>query len=399
MPKVFCMIGAGAAGFFGAFRCREHNADAEIIILEKSSKFLSKVRVSGGGRCNVTHNSNDIPALVKNYPRGEKELRSAFHIFNCMDTVRWFEDRGVKLKAENDGRMFPVTDSSETIIHCLTEEARRCNIEIRLNCPVKDLRFSDGKINVELDDEVIIADALLIASGGSPAIRGYDWLKASGHTIVPPVPSLFTFNMPRENTASIMGVSVQNAKIKIEGTKYQNSGPLLFTHWGMSGPAVLKLSSIAARSLAEKKYEFGISISWIDMKEDQLRAQLLQTKQSSIKAGNMNSFYLPARLWEFLLAKAEIDKNKNNLSNAEVNKLVNILLYDKYNVRGKTTFREEFVTCGGISLGEVDFRTMRSKIHGNLFFAGEVLDIDAVTGGFNFQAAWTTSFIAGSSMK
>jgi predicted Rossmann fold flavoprotein len=399
--KKIAIIGAGAAGFFAAINCAEKYPQHEITIFEKTNKLLSKVRVSGGGRCNVTHACFDVNVLVKNYPRGEKQLKSVFSRFMTTDTINWFESRRVKLKTEPDGRMFPVTDSSQTIIDCLLNEASRHHVKIETGSDVLRIEKKDnGKIELTFRyEERHEFDAVLIASGGSINAAGFDWLKECGHEIISPVPSLFTFNIPKNKITELMGVSVEIARVKIPETNFISEGPLLITHWGMSGPAILKLSSIAARTLAEKKYNFKIQVNWVkDLNEEKLRPTLTEIKNASAKKliHNAPEFGLPKRLWQFLLIKSGIENQMQwaQLSKEQLNKLLNSLIYDEYIVSGKTTFKEEFVTCGGVSLKDVDFKTMESKKMKRLFFAGEVLDIDAVTGGFNFQAAWTTGYVA-----
>ncbi|CAN5364525.1 NAD(P)/FAD-dependent oxidoreductase [soil metagenome] len=403
--KHIAIIGGGAAGFFAAVNCAEMYPQHSITIFEKGSKLLSKVRVSGGGRCNVTHACFDIQLLAKNYPRGEKQLKSVFSRFMTNNTIEWFAERGVQLKAEADGRMFPVTDSSQTIIDCLMREADLHKVKIEMNADVLRLeKKENGKIELTFRyEDRRLFDAVLIASGGSANEAGFDWLKETGHTIVSPVPSLFTFNMPKNPVTELMGVAVEWARIKILQTKYTNEGPLLITHWGMSGPAILKLSAQAARTLSEVKYNFKIQICWLkDKKEDEMRSLLQRIKKDAATKmiNNTNEFGLPKRLWYFLLYKSGIEENTQwaQLSKEQLNKLLNNLLYDEYAVSGKTTFKEEFVTCGGVSLNDVDFKSMESKKMKGLYFAGEVLDIDAVTGGFNFQAAWSTGFVAAGSM-
>lgn len=399
------IIGGGAAGFFAAVNCAEMYPGNSITIFEKGNKLLSKVRVSGGGRCNVTHGCFDINLLAKNYPRGEKQLKSVFSRFMTTDTINWFSERGVELKTEADGRMFPATNSSQTIIDCLTREADKHRVKIEMNADVLRLeKKKTGKIELTFrNDERRLFDAVLISTGGSANATGFDWLKNLGHEIISPVPSLFTFNMPKNPITQLMGVAVDHARIKILQTSFSNEGPLLITHWGMSGPAILKLSAQAARALAEMKYNFKIQICWLkEMKEDELRNELQQLKKVfTVKMiSNTNEFGLPKRLWFFLLNKSGIEENTQwaQLSKEQLNKLLNNLLYDEYTVSGKTTFKEEFVTCGGVSLNDVDFKTMESKRMKGLYFAGEVLDIDAVTGGFNFQAAWSTGYVAAGSM-
>lgn len=395
------IIGGGAAGFFAAISAKEHHPSADVTIYEKSGKLLSKVRVSGGGRCNVTHACFDISELVRFYPRGSKELRGAFHQFNTNDTVRWFEQRGVKLKTEADGRIFPVSDSSQTIIDCLTGEAERLGVNIKLNSSIELIKREESKLVLSFATGEKRVDAIIVAAGGSPFRKGFDWLQASGHTIVDPVPSLFTFNVPDKELNKLMGVSTAKARVQIKEIKMEATGPVLITHWGFSGPAVLKLSSFAARELAGLNYNFNVTISWIIVGEDELRTELNDLKRYSGSKLILNAVppELTKRLWEYLLLRSRINPQTRcaDLSSAAINQLVNVLLYDKYSARGKTTFKEEFVTCGGISLKEVDFKTMQSKKWPGLFFAGEILDIDGVTGGFNFQAAWTTGYIAGKS--
>ncbi|MBK7572261.1 MAG: NAD(P)/FAD-dependent oxidoreductase [Bacteroidetes bacterium] len=401
MKKNIAVIGAGAAGFFGAIRMKSLLPEANVIVFEKSNKMLAKVKVSGGGRCNVTHACFEVSKLIKNYPRGSKELRSAFMQFACTDTVNWFNDRGVELKIESDGRMFPVSNNSQTIIDCLMDEAERLGVQFSLGTSIKKVTGKESKIELLFEnDSTIEFDAVLIATGGHPNKEGFKWLAATNHSIVEPVPSLFTFNFKDKTISALMGVSVPDAQVKIVGTKLEYSGPLLITHWGISGPAVLKLSSFAARQLAEMKYEFTTSVNWLNRKEEEVRELILQVKKNFPKRTlfRVNEIELPKRLWEYILYKLKIDGEQiiGNLSKDNLNRIVNTLINDQYEVKGKTTFKEEFVTCGGIDLKEVDFKTMESKLVPNLFFAGEVLDVDAITGGFNFQAAWTTGYIAGS---
>lgn len=399
--KRIAIIGAGAAGFFGAIECARMNPNVQVTIFEKSQKVLSKVKVSGGGRCNVTHSCFDVSQLVKNYPRGEKELRSVFNRFNCSDTIQWYKERGVELKTEDDGRMFPITDNSATIVNCLQNAADEFGIQVSVGSGIKELvPGPDKRVTLVFDDGNEYAfDAVLVAAGGFPNQEGFRWLRKTGHTIVKPVPSLFTLNLTDKSITSLMGVSVPDAQVKIEGTKLSQSGPVLITHWGLSGPAVLKLSSFAARELADREYKFSVLVRWLKMSEDDLREQFKEWRVQFPKRSflRLNEIDLPKRLWEYLLFRSHIDAETQiaQATKDQMNKLVQHLLYDKYDVTGKTTFKEEFVTCGGISLREIDFRTMESKLVPNLFFAGEVLDIDAITGGFNFQAAWSTGYVAG----
>lgn len=398
--KRLVVIGGGAAGFFCAVNAARLNPSLEVIILEKTGKLLSKVKVSGGGRCNVTHSCFSIAEMIKKYPRGEKFLKKAFHHFFTTDTISWFNGRGVELKTESDGRMFPLSNTSQTIIDCLLDEAARYKVQIETGTSVESLVRTNDQWNLQLaSGKHTIADYVCIAAGGSPKSSQFDWLKKLGHSIEEPVPSLFTFNMPGNKITQLMGLSVENAAVKIIGEKLQQSGPLLITHWGMSGPAVLKLSAYAARLLAEKNYEFAVAVNWLpDYNEISLKDkfQLLRFDLASQKIVNRNPFFLPARLWEYLLEQSDIkpDIRWADLPAKEQNKLIKNLCAKEFAVKGKTTFKEEFVTAGGIKLEEIDVNTMQSKLHPGLFFAGEVINVDGVTGGFNFQNAWTTGWIA-----
>lgn len=395
------VIGGGAAGFFAAFSCKEYHPNSTIVIYEKSDKLLSKVKVSGGGRCNVTHACFKISELVSNYPRGEKQLKKAFYQFSTTNTIEWFEKRGVDLKTEWDNRMFPVTNNSQTIIDCFLTEARKKDIDIHLKTTISEIQKQQhGYKLVIKDDQEVLVDKIIIATGGHPKLTGYDWLKSLGHKIISPIPSLFTFNMPDELIKNLMGISVEDVSVHIQGTKMRSSGPLLITHWGMSGPAILRLSAFAAKELNEMNYEFKINVNWVAGKNDIQISEILTTEIGNMKKRkivNANPFNLPNRLWTFLINKLEInnDLTWQQLGKKNLNRLIHILLNDVYAVKGKTTFKEEFVTCGGVDLSEVSFDTMQSKICPGMYFAGEVLDIDGVTGGFNFQAAWTTGYIAG----
>lgn len=409
--KKLIVIGGGAAGFFCAVNAARLNPSLQVTLLEKSNKLLSKVKVSGGGRCNVTHSCFEIAELSKRYPRGEHFVRKAFHQFFTTNTIEWFEERGVKLKTEADGRMFPVTNSSQTIIDCLLKEVNTYGVEILMNREVKDVRSENekpsdakamaGKWKIKLaNEEVLEADFVCIASGGFPKLQQFDWLKNTGHSIIAPVPSLFTFNIPNHPITKLMGVSVPDATIKIQSTKLKNTGPLLITHWGMSGPCVLKLSAWGARELQEKNYDFTILVNWLnDKKEQELKdeLQLIRKQNGSQKIINNNLFQLPNRVWQFLLQEAGVKEEGRwaDLPSKEQNKLIQLLTAHEFHVKGKTTFKEEFVTAGGVDLKQVDPNTMQSKLQPGLFFAGEILDVDGVTGGFNFQHAWTSGFIAG----
>ena len=404
--KRLIVIGGGAAGFFCAVNAARLNPQLEVMLLEKSNKLLSKVKVSGGGRCNVTHACYSIAEMIKKYPRGAAFLKKAFHHFFTNDTIAWFAEKGVVLKTEADGRMFPITDSSQTIIDCLMKEANKYNVEIRMNKEVKQLAVGSGQLpdakRFEIqfaDDSILHADFICIASGGYPKIMQYHWLKKSDHAVEEPVPSLFTFNMPGNSITSLMGVAVENAAVKIVGSKLSESGPLLITHWGMSGPAVLKLSAWGARELAICNWQFAILVNWIpEYNENSLRykMQQLRFELAAQKIINRNPFALPNRLWEYLLVQSGVhpDLRWADLPAKEQNKLIKNLCAQEFAVKGKTTFKEEFVTAGGIELNEIDFNTMQSKKHAGLFFAGEIINVDGITGGYNFQNAWTTGWIA-----
>jgi predicted Rossmann fold flavoprotein len=394
------VIGGGAAGFFAAISAASHHQDARVVLLEKSSKLLAKVKVSGGGRCNVTHHCFENRNLVKFYPRGERFLKKAFEQFSVKDTVAWFEAERVTLKTEADNRMFPESNTSQTIVDTLLGKAKELGIDVRMSCAVKSIVPQGEVLEVITEAETLIANRVVVATGGSPKKEGLAWLQALGHQIVLPVPSLFTFNLPKHAITQLMGVTIPEVGVKLQGSKLQSEGPMLITHWGLSGPAILKLSAFGARELADKNYRFQFQINWLgSLKEHELRETLDSTlaEVKKRKISNRNPFGLPLRLWDYLLHRSEINPEKpwQELGKKPLNKLINTLLNDVYEANGKTTFKEEFVTAGGVSLNDVDPKTMMSKVVPNLYFAGEVLDIDGVTGGFNFQAAWTTGFIAG----
>jgi predicted Rossmann fold flavoprotein len=404
VSKQLIVIGGGAAGFFCAVNAARMDRSLKVTIIEKSNKLLSKVKVSGGGRCNVTHACFDIAEMSKRYPRGQHFIKKAFHQFFTTDTISWFEERGVKLKTEDDGRMFPITDSSQTIIECLLKEANKFGVEILMNKEVKSLSMINGEWTIKLSDSrLLTSDYVCIASGGYPKSSMFDWLKVLGHAIEEPVPSLFTFNLPKHPITKLMGVSVEKAKVKIQNSKLEEEGPILITHWGLSGPAVLRLSAWGARELKIKNYELRININWLpDYNEETLRKKMqeLRNTNASQKIINKNSFGLPSRLWEFFAEQSGI-KNEwrwADLPLTEQYKFIKNLCSYECEVNGKTTFKEEFVTAGGIKLNEVDANTMMSKKVTNLFFAGEVLDVDGITGGFNFQHAWTSGFVAAKSI-
>jgi predicted Rossmann fold flavoprotein len=398
--KKLLVIGGGAAGFFCAVNAARLNPQLEVIIAEKSNKLLSKVKVSGGGRCNVTHSCFSIAEMIKKYPRGNSFLKKAFHHFFTSDTIQWFQERGVELKAEADGRMFPVTDNSETIVNCLLHDVNLYGIQILLNREVQELMPLNNQWKVVFKNESsLLVDFICIATGGYPKALQFDWLQKLGHTIEAPTPSLFTFNMPGNSITALMGIAVENASVKILGSKLQENGPLLITHWGMSGPCILKLSAWGAKELAACNYNFTIMVNWLPAFNEQSlkdRFQQVRFEHAAQKIVNRNPFSLPLRLWQYLLQQTGINENIRwaDLPAKEQNKLIKNCCSQEFKVSGKTTFKEEFVTAGGVDLAEVDFNTMQSKIAPNLYFAGEVLNIDGVTGGFNFQSAWTTGYIA-----
>lgn len=398
--KRLIVIGGGAAGLFCAVNAARSDPALEVIILEKTNKLLGKVRISGGGRCNVTHACFSIADMVKKYPRGSSFLKKAFHQFFTNDIIAWFKERGVELKTEPDGRMFPVTDSSQTIIDCLIKEANKYGVEILMNREVKKLLTAGDHWSLVInEEEVMQADYVCVASGGYPKPVQYKWLTQQGHSIEEPVPSLFTFNMPGNAITSLMGVVVENVRVKIAGSKLSEEGPLLITHWGMSGPAILKLSAWGARELARANWQFSIFVNWLpEFNENSLREkfQMFRFELATQKIVNRNPFALPNRLWEFFLKQSGVKEELRwaDLPAAAQNKLIKNLCAGEYDVKGKTTFKEEFVTAGGIELSEIDFNTMQSRKFPGLFFAGEIINVDGVTGGFNFQNAWTTGWIA-----
>lgn len=402
--KHLVVIGGGAAGFFCAVNAARLNPQLKVTIVEKTGKLLSKVKVSGGGRCNVTHACFDIAEMSKRYPRGANFVKKIFHVFFTTHTIEWFRERGVMLKTEADGRMFPVSDNSQTIVDCLLKEASRYGVQVLLNTTVMHLQPSGNIFELNLTGSTsLTAEYVCVACGGYPRIDMFAWLQQPGHTVEKPVPSLFTFNLPAHPIRELMGVSVSSAIIKLAGSKQQQEGPLLITHWGLSGPAVLKLSAWSAREMAAMDYNFKVIVNWLPGTNEQelsSRIQTLRQELSVQKAGNKNPFGLPARLWEFMLTQSGIknDCRWADLPAKEANKLVKNLCTGEFDVKGKTTFKEEFVTAGGIKLSEVDHTTMMSKIVPNLFFAGEILDVDGVTGGFNFQHAWTSGYIAASAI-
>jgi len=393
------VIGGGAAGFFAALSVAEHHPGATVMLYEKSDKVLSKVRISGGGRCNVTHDEHEPRKLAKHYPRGGAFLRKAFKQFSVADTIAWFGRHGVALKVEPDGRMFPITDDSETIAQALLRTATDRGIQVESRSPVSNIQPVAGGYVLSIHGKEVGADKVIITAGGHPKPEAYHWLAALGHRIEPPVPSLFTFNMPNDPIRELMGVVIQ-ARVRIAGEDLESTGPVLITHWGLSGPAVLRLSAWGARILHGKNYHFIVQVNWLQGRsEDDLRATFAAEADPMNRklAANADPFKLPKRFWEFQLRKAGIDPEQvwGSVAKKERNRLIDLLTNDRFEVQGKTTFKEEFVTAGGVALTEVDPDTMQSRLCPGLYFAGEVLDIDGITGGFNFQAAWTTGHIAG----
>jgi len=396
------VIGGGAAGFFAAINCAETNPNSLITLIEAAPQPLGKVRISGGGRCNVTHHCFDVGELINNYPRGSKALRGCFTRFQPQDTITWFNRHGVKLKTESDGRMFPITDNSETIVNCLLETAKKLGVKIITGIAVKNIE--SGFQVILKNGEILTANKILIATGSSKI--GYQWAEKLGHEIEQPVPSLFTFNIKDTRFQDLAGVTVENVHLKLvtQGKeKLAQTGPLLITHWGISGPAVLKLSAWGARLLAENNYQMSLLINWLpEYNQDQLREYLLIVKNENPKKQivSYSPVKLSKRLWQSLVIASEINPDTiwANLSKKQLNKLVQELSQGNYLIKGKGVFKDEFVTCGGVNLKEINFKTMESKICPNLYFAGEILDIDGITGGFNFQNAWTTGWIAGQAM-
>lgn len=402
MVKKVIVIGGGAAGFFAAIRCAERHKKAEVILLERGKEALGKVRISGGGRCNVTHACWTPRELIKHYPRGSRELLSPFTRFACGDTVEWFEQRGVETKIEEDGRMFPITDNSQTIVDCLLESVQRSGIKIHYQTRVDQLIPPDQEHpnwSVVTSKQTYSADSIMLTSGSNPRI--WEMLAKMGHTIVPPVPSLFTFNIKDPRLEGLPGLSVPMAELHITEFKLQADGPLLITHWGLSGPGVLRLSAWGARALAEAGHHFKLRVNWLNKSYDEVRLLLVELKkelaQKQIFKRPPPQFDLPKRLWQRFVTAAGIPEDQRwaDLSKKQVHHLSEQLTQAHFSVKGKSTFKEEFVTAGGVDLKEVDFKRFESKLFPGLFMAGEVLNIDAITGGFNFQAAWTGGWIAG----
>jgi predicted Rossmann fold flavoprotein len=394
------IVGGGAAGFFTAINIVEKNPKLKVAILERGADVLQKVRISGGGRCNVTHACFEPNELVKYYPRGEKELRGPFHQFSSGDTIEWFEKHGVELKTEDDGRMFPVSNSSQTIIECFLNATQKLGIEVLTGQSVQSLFKKEAVWKIETQNENYLAEKLILATGSNPKI--WEMMQTYGHAVVSPVPSLFTFNIKDPRIKELPGVAA-HVTVKVKDTKLESTGPLLITHWGMSGPAVLKLSAWGARILHDKNYQFTIFVNWLcDLETDEAEKMLKALKQEHAKkaVSKKSPFDFPNRLWESLVLASGIEAETKwaDLSKTQLQNLSNQLTNGTFQVNGKSTFKEEFVTAGGINLKEINFKTMESKLHENLYFAGEIVNIDAITGGFNFQNAWTSGFILANSI-
>jgi predicted Rossmann fold flavoprotein len=397
------IAGGGAAGFFAAIAAAEASADNEVSLFERSPHFLSKVRISGGGRCNVTHGLFDARMFTTRYPRGERELIAPFHRFSAQDTVRWFESRGVRLKQEPDGRMFPVTNSSETIIDCLIAQAKRAGVRLYTRKGVETARSRpNGGFDLKMSESSSFAcDRLLLATGGARSAVGAEIAHSLGHTIEPAVPSLFSLNVSATWLRSLPGISVPDVQVSVG--KLRERGPLLITHNGVSGPAILRLSAWGARTLHAMNYRFPLHVNWLpDMDENALRAELVLRRETQPKRRIISSplSHLPARLWEQLVGNAGISPATiwTTLPRTGIAALIRQLRATELEISGKTMNKDEFVTCGGVRLREINFKTMESQVTPHLYFAGELLDIDGITGGFNFQAAWTTGWIAGNAM-
>ena len=404
--KRVVIVGGGAAGFFCAIQIAELHPSWEIIILEKSTKLLSKVKVSGGGRCNVTHACPDVEMLLKKYPRGTRFLKKAFYQFATKNTIEWFKKNGVELHTEKDGRMFPTTNSSDTIIDCFLRKVHQYKIQILTQHEVVDIT-NQNIFTIQLQGrDAIQADAICLAMGGmlkSDPANKFKWLTSFGHSIVEPVPSLFTFNTADKKITTLMGVAVDKASIQWKGNKIIETGPLLITHWGISGPAAIKLSAWCARELAEANYEGDIVINWTpSFNESTLKMEWINLRMDFGKRemGSKNPFDLPQRLWHFLLQEAGVAINTKwaDLKSVNQQALIQLLTRTTLEIKGKTTFKEEFVTCGGVDLKDIDAQIMESKLIPGLHFAGEMMDVDGVTGGFNFQHAWTSGWLAAQHM-
>jgi predicted Rossmann fold flavoprotein len=405
VPRRIAIVGGGAAGFFAAITCAEKlQGRGEVTLYEATSHLLAKVKISGGGRCNVTHSCFEPRALAEKYPRGGRELLGAFHRFQPQDTIAWFAARGVATKTEADGRMFPISDDSSSIVDCLLHAARAAGVKIQLNTGVTSLQRSALGLQLQLTTGATVhADRVLFATGGNKSSAGLSIAASLGHTIIPPLPSLFTFNLQDARLADLSGLSVEKVTLQIPETKLNSEGPLLITHWGLSGPAILKLSAWGARILAEKNYQFELIVNWVPaLTAPALLAHLTNVRQTQPRK-QINTFSpvdLPQRLWERLLQHQGITLTTPwaHVNNATLQTLCQALRQSTFKVQSKSTYKDEFVTCGGVKLSEINFATMESRLCPHVHFAGEVIDVDGVTGGFNFQNAWTTGFLAGQAM-
>lgn len=405
IDKRLIIVGGGAAGFFGAIHAKTRNPDLQVLILESAKKPLGKVKISGGGRCNVTHHCFDVNTLVQHYPRGERELKSVFSRFNPKDTMQWFENRGVKLKTENDNRVFPVSDESQTIIDCLVETAEAEGVRVFCEHPVRDIEKTETGFKVITEKHTFECEYLLLAPGGSPA--AWRWCETLGHTVIPPVPSLFTFKIADARLRELQGISFQNVKgtLKIDGHKpVIQTGDLLITHWGLSGPVVLRLSAWGARALFDCKYNAEAVFDFYpDVSQQALADTLIagKAKLADKLAVNDNPLDLPRRFWERLLSLEGVNVSETrwrDLNHKTLHKIAEQLKHARFQLHGKGEFKEEFVTAGGVALTEIDFKTMESKKIPGLYFAGEIINVDGLTGGFNFQNAWGTGYIAGTAI-
>lgn len=395
------VIGGGAAGFFAAICVKENYPDAYVVIFEKSRRVLAKVKVSGGGRCNLTNGNTAIAEVAQAYPRGGRFMKQALRVFSTKQTMEWFESRGIPLMTQSDNRVFPESQDSQTVVNYFLDEADRLGITVERGLGVESILPEREQLILNFQDYRSLSfDKVIAAPGGSPKREGLTWLKNLGHAIAEPVPSLFTFNVPLDPITELKGVAVEKTLVSIQGTKLKSTGPLLITHWGLSGPAVLKLSAFGARFLSEAFYEFKVLVNWAGEANNEVvlkGLELIVAENPNKILPNLRPCDLPDRLWRFLLKKCGLPLTKRwgELGKKGLNKLVSMLCNDLYTVSGKTGFKEEFVTCGGVSLESIDSKTMQSKACKNLYFAGEIMDIDGITGGFNFQAAWTTAFISG----
>ncbi|RCS26457.1 NAD(P)/FAD-dependent oxidoreductase [Polaribacter sp. WD7] len=401
MEKII-IIGGGAAGFFTAINAKENNPNLDITILEKGKNVLQKVKISGGGRCNVTHACFVPKELCEFYPRGKKELLGPFHQFMTGDTFEWFEHKGVPLKIEDDNRVFPEANTSQAIIDCFQNAVDNLGIKVFINCGVNEVYQQENKWVINTKNQQFLADKVVFAAGSSKKV--WELCKTLKHFILEPVPSLFTFNIKDKRLVDLLGISVPNATVKIISTKLEASGPLLITHWGMSGPAVLKLSAFGARILADKKYQYNVEVNWLSRPTDKVLNVLLNLKKKEPrKTVILKSPFveISKRLWERFVLFSEIKATQNwaDVKNNQLEKLANQLTKGIFNANGRTTFKDEFVTAGGIDLKEINFKTFESKLHSNLYFVGEILNIDAVTGGFNFQNAWTGGYICAKALS